>query len=622
MSSHATHTDTRVPVTRLVRGLVGMAPDVLSILNGARTLALVRPDTRLSLGRVFEKLAQSQPGHPFLRFEDRTYSYGDANAIVNRYAAALSRHGAGPGTVVGVLAENRPETLFVTIAAVKLGAAAGLLNHNQRGDVLAHSLRLLDSVVLVAGAECAEALASLPEGSEPARAVLGLAMDGQHLADHPDLGDLAAGESPANPPACADIPARATAFYVFTSGTTGLPKASKMSHFRWLKGMAGLGQLGVRLRGDDVLYCCLPLYHNNALTVSLSSVLGAGATFALSRKFSVSRFWSDVRHHDTTAFCYIGELCRYLLNQPEQADDRNHKVRIVVGNGLRPEIWHRFKSRFGIPRIAEFYGASECNIAFVNVFNVDETAGFCPLAYAVVSYDQAEGKPLRGPDGRLTRVAVGEIGLLISKVTARAPFDGYTDDVASQRKLIRNAFGDGDVWFDTGDLVRHQGFRHVSFVDRLGDTFRWKGENVATTEVEAALTGHPSVEGAVVYGVTVPGADGRAGMAAVKLREGESFDGAGLAKHLFGELPAYAMPLFIRLVDQIETTSTFKSRKVELQDEAYDASRVSDPLFALAGRDEGFREAYDGYTEDVVSGKFRPFPTRTEAPAPLSPDSG
>jgi len=598
-------TNTRVPLTHVARGLVGMAPDAPSLLKGALNLALVRPDTKLSLGRVFEKLAERQPGQPFLRFEGRVYSYGDANAIVNRYAAVLARHGAGPGKVVGVLAENRPATVFVTIAAVKLGAAAGMLNHNQRGDVLAHSLKLLDSVVLVAGAECADALASLPEGTQPAPAVLGLARDGQRLGDRPDIDELAAGESPANPRACADVPAKSTAFYIFTSGTTGLPKASKMSHFRWIKGMAGLGQLGVRPRGDDVLYCCLPLYHNSALTVSLSSVLGAGATFALSRKFSATRFWADVRHYDATAFCYIGELCRYLLNQPEQPDDRDNKVRVIVGNGLRPEIWHQFKSRFGIARIAEFYGASECNIAFVNAFNVDETAGFCPLPYAVVTYDQAEGKPLRGADGKLTRVGAGEVGLLISKVTSRAPFDGYTDDAASEKKLIRNAFDEGDVWFDTGDLVRHQGFRHVSFVDRLGDTFRWKGENVATTEVEAALTAHPSIEGAVVYGVTVPGADGRAGMAAVKLREGESFDGAGVAKHLFDQLPTYTVPLFVRLVDQLETTSTFKSRKVELQDEAYDASRVTDPLYVLAGRDDGYLEAYDGYPADLVGGKIR-----------------
>ena len=272
------------------------------------------------------------------------------------------------------------------------------------------------------------------------------------------------------------------------------------------------------------------------------------------KQFSASKFWADVELNRATAFTYIGELCRYLLNQPEKPGDRDNRIRLMVGNGLRPEIWSEFTTRFGISRVAEFYGASECNIAFVNALNVDRTAGICPLPHAVVEYDEDSGSPRRHSDGRLRKVRTGDVGLLLSKVTDRAPFDGYTDEEATDKKLVRDGFDDGDCWFDTGDLVRRQGWSHVAFVDRLGDTFRWKGENVATTEVEGALLAHPAVEQAVVYGVEIPGTDGRAGMAAVTLHEDEKFDGADVAELLFQRLPSYAVPLFVRVVDSLEQT--------------------------------------------------------------------
>ncbi len=314
------------------------------------------------------------------------------------------------------------------------------------------------------GEECDEAISSL-SGAPDADTVLSAGK----------LDELAESADPSNPAVCEQIQAKERAFYIFTSGTTGMPKASLMSHFRWLKSMSGLGAMGVRLRRNDTLYCALPLYHNNALTVSLSSVLSSGATFAIARTFSASRFWDDAKLNGATAFVYIGEVCRYLLNQPERPSDRRNGIRLMVGNGLRPEIWTEFTERFGIDRVAEFYGASECNIAFVNALGVERTAGVCPLPHAVVEYDQDTGRTRRARDGRLRRVRVGEVGLLLSKVTDRAPFDGYTDPEATESKLVRDAFKDGDCWFDTGDLVRDQGFMHVAFVDRLGDTFGGRG---------------------------------------------------------------------------------------------------------------------------------------------------
>lgn len=592
----------RVHLGDLVRALPTMVPDLPSMARGVLRSGALKPQSKNSLGLVFQQRAAEHPQRPFLRFRDSEITYGSANEQVNRYASVLAARGVRSGSVVGVLSTNRPETLLVALAAVKLGATAGMLNHRQRGDVLNHSQKLLDSTVIVVGAECREALESLP-AEELRGTVLGLRQDGEPLGGHADLDTEAATANAQNPAQCAEVTAGGKAFFIFTSGTTGMPKASTMSHMRWLKSMYALAGLGIRLRSDDTMYCCLPLYHNNALTVSLSAVLGAGATLAIGESFSVSRFWDDVVRTRSTAFCYIGELCRYLLQQPASAAEKQHRIRVVVGNGLRPDIWQEFQERFGIERIAEFYGASECNVAFINAFNVERTAGICPLAFSIVDYDLETERPTRDENGRLRKVKPGGVGLLVTQVTDRSPFDGYTDPDATERKLVRDGFKNGDVWFNTGDLVHNQGFRHVAFVDRLGDTFRWKGENVATTEVEGALAEDTAVEQSVVYGVPIPGTDGKAGMAAVKLEPGAEFDGPRLAAGLSERLPSYAVPLFVRLVEQLEETSTFKSKKVELREQGHDRDKFDDPLYVLTS--EGYVPAYDSYVDDVASGAIR-----------------
>ncbi|GEM30129.1 long-chain-acyl-CoA synthetase [Nocardia neocaledoniensis NBRC 108232] len=577
-----------VSVFDLAKALPGMALDAPGMLRNARGM-LVGPKDKASIGLYFQRVAHRRPDRQFLRFEGRAYTYRAANSEVNRYAAVLSERGVRRGQVVGVLMTNRPETLFTVLAVLKLGATVGLLNYNQRDEVLAHSIGLLDSVLLVAGEECAEALDSL---STPAENVLSAEELAESARTAPD----------ADPAVCAQVTAGERAFLIFTSGTTGMPKASVMTHHRWTKSMAGLGGLGIRLRGNDALYCCLPLYHNNALTVALSAVLSGEATYVLSRKFSASKFWDEIDRERATAFIYIGELCRYLLNQPPRPAEQNNRVRLAVGNGLRPELWDEFRSRFGIGRVVEFYGSSEAPLAFVNAFGVDRTAGFGPLPYAVVEYDDETGRARRGADGKLRKVRSGGVGLLLAKVNDRQPFDGYTDKKASEAKLVRDGFKKGDCWFDTGDLVRDQHFWHIAFVDRLGDTFRWKGENVATTEVEAALDHDPSIEQAVVYGVDIPGTDGKAGMAAVTLHPDTEFDGKSLAATVYQRLPVYAIPLFVRVVAELEQTSTFKSRKVELRKQGYEPDAES-KLYVLAGPDTGYVPAYDGYAADVAAGK-------------------
>jgi len=589
MSEHNSSAQKSVGLLDIASQLPSLLADAPVIVRGVITGLLARPTSKTSIGKVFQDRAASLGDKVFLRFGDQQLSYRESNATVNRYAAVLAARGVGRGDVVGVMLRNSPNAVLMMLAVVKCGAIAGMLNYHQRGDVLAHSLGLLNAKVLVAEADLIEAVDECG----------GLEIEPTTIEE---MERLAATAPTTNPPSASAVLAKDTAFYIFTSGTTGHPKASVMTHKRWLAALAAFGGLGLRLKGSDTLYSCLPLYHNNALTVAVGSVINAGGTLALGKSFSASRFWDEVIAGDATAFIYIGEICRYLLNQPEKPTDRAHKVRLIAGNGLRPEIWDEFTSRFNIPRVCEFYAASEGNTAFINMFNVPKSAGCTPMPAAYVQYDTDTGAPLRGADGRVQRVPTGEPGLLLSPVTRLQPFDGYTDPTASEKKLVRNAFRDGDCWFNTGDVMSPQGMGHAAFVDRLGDTFRWKGENVATTQVERALASNKSVEECTVFGVEIPRTGGRAGMAAIKLRQGSDFDGKAMAETVYKELPAYAMPLFVRLVDSMEHTTTFKSRKVDLREQGYGAD-VEDPLYVLAGRDEGYVPFYADYPDDVAGGK-------------------
>lgn len=604
-----TQTAKTVGLTDLARGALRALPDALKVQIGLLKLATLRPASKQSIGLVLEHWANKAPRRIALHYDNKKWTYAEFNGWVNRIAATFAANGVRAGDRVAILMENRPEALACVAATVKLGAIAGMLNHNQRGDVLAHSITLIKPKLLVVSAECQEALDSTDYTPKKNQDMVFFWNTGDHKKAAPkgyqDLQRASTTRASGNPATTKQVKASDPCYYIFTSGTTGLPKASVMTHYRWLAAMGGLGSATLRLHADDVFYCCLPLYHNNALTVSWGAVLSAGATMALDRKFSASKFWDRIRHYNATAYCYIGELLRYLLNQPANKRDRDHDVRMICGNGLRPEIWEQFEQRFGIDRIYEFYGASESNFAFINAFGVSQTAGFSPMAFAIVKFDTESELAVRNAKGFMEKVGKGGTGLLISEVTERRPFDGYTDPAASEKKLLRNVFKKGDCWFNTGDLVRDQGFRHIQFVDRVGDTFRWKGENVATGEVEGALAKQDNLEQGVVYGVAVPGTDGRAGMAAITLKPKAKLDGKQLAQALCAELPAYAVPLFLRIRAETETTGTFKYRKVELKQEGFNPRKIKEPLYILAKRDRGYEPLTAAIFADIESGKLR-----------------
>ena len=593
----------RIRLPDAARAALRRLPSALEALRATLKVYALRPDSPESMATVLEHQARRIPGHDCVVFEGQRWNYRDFNAWANRIAHVLRAQGVHRGDTVGLLFHNGPALLACVAAVAKLGAVAGLLNPHQRGEVLAHSLGLVKPRRIVVGDACLAALASACEPPKDAPWLWG--GDGPTPTGLFSLPAACAQAGTGNPALTAPVRAGDAFCFVFTSGTTGLPKASVMTHLRWLRSGYGMGQAAMGLRADDVFYCPLPFHHNNALTVCWSAVLTTGATLAMARQFSASGFWRDISASGATAFVYIGELCRYLLNQPPGPLDREHRVRVVIGNGLRPEIWDAFQQRFGIHDICEFYGSSEGNLVFINAFGLPRTAGFTPLPYAIVAFDAEREQPLRDARGFMRRVEPGETGLLITEGNARHPFDGYTDAGSTDAKLLLDVFRRGDRWINSGDLVRDQGFRHIAFVDRVGDTFRWKGENVATTEVERALGAIDGIAQASVYGVTVPHADGRAGMAAIRMQPGQAFDGRALARQLCRALPAYAVPLFVRTVQAQVTTTTFKLRKVELKRQGFDPTASAEPVYVLRDRERGFEALTPALFRRIQAGALR-----------------
>ncbi len=569
----------------LAKGAVGIAPRAVPIAKALGALLLSKPTTERSLPWFVERAARQWPHRDAVRTPEGSISFRELNLEANRMAGVLQKRGVRPGSAVTVMLENRIELLVAFVAVMKTGAAAVMINTNQQREALAHSLSVCAPAAMIVGAECVAQFLSVPGDSVVASSVPRFWLaDGEAKAltlpdGFEDLGALATKESPVNPWLTPAPKLGDPAYYIFTSGTTGLPKASVMSHLRWVKATHIFGGACLDLGPDDAVYAPLPLYHNNALTIGFGACLVFGAAFVTRRRFSASTFWSDCRRYGATSFLYIGELPQYLLAQPPSEDDGAHPTRKALGNGLRPEIWKEFRRRFHVEQVFEIYAASEMNISFLNILNLDETVGLCPAAWALVAHDPVTGDPLRDGKGHLIKVKKGQPGLLVAEVTERFSYDGYTDAEASERRLVRNAWKQGDVWFCSGDLLRDVGYGHLQFVDRIGDTFRWKGENVSTLEVERILGNVPGVRECTVYGVEVSGHSGRAGMAAVVC--GEGFDVGRAAVALTANLPRYAVPLFLREVPSLQITGTFKHRKVVLRDEGFNPGVIVDPIWVL-----------------------------------------
>ena len=581
----------------------------------ARTLWRIRevdPKSNVLICDDFEEAVDKFADHTAIMFEGQTWTYRQLEQISNRFASWCDRAGVKRGEKVALMLPNRAEYIAAWMGLAKKGVAAALINTNLTGAALAHCISISDADHAITDAETLPAFDTMRV--QLARPLTIWIIDATtDLSDTRKKLDLA---SPAIPPERPDrsvregITASETALFIYTSGTTGMPKAAKITHTRahlYMRAFAG----ATGSTSEDRIYCALPLYHSTGGLCAVGAALLNGGTLVLRKRFSASHFWDDIVDYGCTMFVYIGELCRYLANQPPHPKERAHKLKLAFGNGLRPEVWDTFEKRFGDFRVLEFYGSTEGNASLFNFDGKKGAIGRIPWILKknfnvyVIKFDFDSEEPIRGSDGHCIECAPGEVGEAIAKIadTGRGGYSGYADRKASQRKVLENVFDDGDRYFRTGDLMRQDTHGYFYFVDRIGDTFRWKGENVSTMEVAEAISHFPGAAEVNVYGVPVPGTDGKAGMAAIT--PGEGFELKGLRAFLARKLPPYAQPLFIRIQPQIETTGTLKYRKIDMVREGFDPRAVEQDMFFAAPDESVYVPLTQDLHDKICSGGMR-----------------
>jgi len=565
----------------------------------------------ITLPTLIDRLAGQFNASPALISPEASMTYGQLGFRCNQYSRWALERDLRSGDAVALLMPNCAEYLAVWLGLTRVGVVVALINSQLGGDVLAHSINIAAPKYLIVSADLAPRVAAI-------RARLAATLACRVVGCSPELTSLQA-ELETLPgdslyPAEREPPALdATALYIYTSGTTGLPKAAKVSHYRlmqWSHWFAGM----MDTKPEDRMFNCLPLYHSVGGVVATFATLVNGGAVVIRPRFSATDFWRDVRDERCTLFQYIGELCRYLVNTPYQAIESEHALRIACGNGLRPEVWVPFQTRFKIPRILEYYASTEGNFSLYNCEGRPGAIGRIPaflanrLPVALLRFDLEKSEPGRNAEGFCERCAPNEIGEAVGLMPADGSeragrFEGYADAEASSRKVLRNVFKEGDAWYRTGDLMRRDEHGFYYFVDRVGETYRWKGENVSTAEVLTALTASRGVIEGVVYGVSVPGADGRAGTAALVVNS--DFDLAAFRAEVASRLPPYARPVFLRILATLEATGTFKPRKQDLAQAGFDPQQIKDPLYFDDARSQRYVALDAKLYAAIVSGAVR-----------------
>ena len=598
---------------------MGLAANIrrdLKFANGLRRLLKrIKPielDSSVLLCDDFEEAVDKFGDNIAVEDETRKVTYRELDALANRFGAWARSRNLRRSDVVGLVMHNRIEYLAAWIGFSKVGIATALINTNLTGQALAHCLNIVNVAQVVAD----ESTWKQVEEARPfATRSLMLWVVGLKPEDEADarrnLDNAVRSASSVRPLKTVreGLTNRDTALFIYTSGTTGLPKAARIPHSRartYMRAFAGC----TNSTPQDAIYDVLPLYHSTGGLVGIGPALLNGGRLILRKRFSATNFWADVRNTKATMFVYIGELCRYLVNCPPGEDDRAHKLRLAFGNGLRPDVWPEFQSRFKIPDILEFYGSTEGNVSLFNFDGKQGAIGRVPkmlkkqINIRLVRFDVDSNEPVRAPNGLCEEARPGEIGEAIGAIgnDVRHDFSGYADKAASDRKILRDVFVRGDRWFRTGDLMRQDSEGYFYFIDRIGDTFRWKGENVSTSEVEQRLAEAPGVREVIAYGVPVPFTEGKAGM--VTLILDDKFSAKAFSDYADEQLPSYARPVFIRIAKTLETTGTFKYRKVDLVAEGFDPSKVEGPIYVRGGK-SGYQKLTPITLAAILSGENR-----------------
>ncbi len=588
--------------------------DIVFATSAVRALRLTTPIAK-NPTRVFPlvvaELASRFGEQPALISDRESFSYRALHERANRYTRWAQQQNLAKGETICLMMPNRPEYMAAWLGITSAGGVVALININLVGPSLAHCIDIVEPKHIIVATELAGVFAT-------ARPLVKSAAKVWSHGESTELPriDTAVDALPGDALAASERPTLTIedrALYIYTSGTTGLPKAANINHYRIMLAANGFAGM-MNVKSSDRMYDCLPMYHTAGGVVATGPLLVTGGSVVIRERFSAREFWDDVVRHDCTMFQYIGELCRYLVNSPPNANETKHKIRLACGNGLRPDLWEAFQARFRIPRILEFYAATEGN---VNIFNCDGKPGAVGrvpwfvahrFPIAVVRFDVEKQQPLRNADGFCETCAPNEAGEVIGRILNDPSkpsnrFEGYASAKQNENKILRDVFAKGDMWFRTGDLMRQDERGYFYFVDRVGDTFRWKGENVSTTEVAEAINAVPGIEDANVYGVAVSGRDGRAGMAAITCKG--ACDLSALHAHLSSNLPDYARPVFLRLQNHLEMTSTFKQKKVDLVREGFNPAITGDPIYFSDPASKGFVRLDDKLYRRIESGDVR-----------------
>lgn len=602
----------QITLTQIGKQSLGLLPRLPSLMKSVYWMRKEHGNEAVGIGPCIEHIAKKNPKGPAILFEDRSISYEDLNAWANRIAHFFLEQGFKKGDVVGVFIPNSPELLAAITGLNKIGVIAALVNTSQRKNILHYSFEMVQPKANIIGEDLVEAFNEVKHELTCKDNYFWsdcdtLVQSNETPETYVNFEQSIRSMSSDNPRETRNSMPQDINFYIYTSGTTGLPKAVEFTNARWLKAYAGFGYTAMCMNKNDVMYVTLPFYHATALVICWGSVLAGQATLALRKSFSASEFWNDIRKYEATSFGYVGELCRYLMNQEANSKDKKHKIKKILGNGLRPNIWGEFKQRFGINEVVELYASSEGNVGTLNILNLDNTVGICMFPYAIVKYDQDKAEPVKNSKGHFIPVKKGEPGLLITRITKLTQPASYTDPEKTRQLILRNVFAEGDTWFNTGDMMRDIGFRHLQFVDRLGDTFRWKGENVSTTELENIISRFDAVSEAVVYGVEIPGTNGRAGMATlVPEVDAKDLDKQldSLLDYVKNSLPHYAIPLFLRIKTDLDVTGTFKYKKSDLKKENYNPDLTRDALFVLLPQEKAYKKIDRVLFQNIINEQY------------------
>uniref|UniRef100_A0A673WXP4 Arachidonate--CoA ligase n=1 Tax=Salmo trutta TaxID=8032 RepID=A0A673WXP4_SALTR len=568
---------------------------------------------RNTLPKIFAETVRRHGDKTALIFEGtgEKWSFRQLDEYSNRVANLLLQRGFVEGDVVALFMESRSQYVGLWLGMAKIGVEGALINFNLRLEALVHCVTISNAKAVVFGSELTEAMCEIHSSmGKTVQMLCSGDWDPKHVPVGTECLEPLLDAAPTHLPSRPDRCFTDRLFYIYTSGTTGMPKAAIVVHSRYYR-MAALVYYGFGMTSDDVMYDCLPLYHSAGNIVGVGQCLIHGMTVVIKKKFSASRFWDDCAKYNCTIVQYIGEICRYLLNQPVKDIERQHRVRMALGNGLRQSIWEEFTSRFNVPQIAEFYGATECNCSLGNFGNMTGACGFnsqiLPFIYPIrlVKVDEETMELIRGPDGVCIPCKPGEPGQLVGRIIQNDPlrrFDGYVNEGATTKKIANNVFKKGDSAYLSGDVLIMDQYGYMYFKDRTGDTFRWKGENVSTTEVEGTLSRLLDMKDVVVYGVEVPGAEGKAGMAAVADPE-RSTDLEKFGKDLEKALPPYARPVFLRFLNEVNKTGTYKFQKTEMRREGFDPSMTSNKLYFLNPSRGRYVELHQELYSSIISGK-------------------